>query len=355
MQSKLQALACTLEIERVYMRYDPLADAWMFVVLDSVSRGPAVGGTRMRLYDSPQDGLLDALRLARAMTDKLAIVQIQRGGGKGVLALSRKLDQPSREALLRRYGRFVDELDGEFTTGIDLGTTAQDLLIVAEETEHVHTFFCDTRYRDDLGSYTARGVMAAIRSAVRHVMSSEELTGLTALVQGVGAVGAPLSRMLAKAGAGLKLSDIDPEKAIQLAREIDAEVVEAKHIYGQAVDLFVPCAEGGILNRETIGRLRCRIVVGSANNQLSGEQIAHELHAHGITYIPDYLANAGAALAVDSADRGLSESELSLRIEAIGEILSDILNESSSRGEHPLEASRRRIDRALTPNAEQGP
>jgi leucine dehydrogenase len=352
-QSELQALARALEIERVHMRYDLLADAWMFVVLDSVSRGPAVGGTRMRLYGSPRDGLMDALRLARAMTYKLAIVQIQRGGGKGVLALSRKLDQPSREALLRRYGRFVDELDGEFTTGIDLGTTAQDLLIVAEETEHVHTFFRDKRYRDDLGGYTAQGVMAAIRSAVRHVMSLEELTGLTALVQGVGAVGAPLSRMLAQAGARLKLSDIDLDKANRQAREIDAEVVESQHIYDQDMDLFVPCAEGGILNRETIARLRCRIVVGSANNQLSNEKIAHELHSRGITYIPDYLANAGAALAVDSADRGHSESALSVRIEAIGEILTDILNESSSRGEHPLAASRRRIERALIPNGEQ--
>ena len=199
MRSKLLALASGSEAERVHIRYDHIADAWIFIVLDNVSRGPAVGGTRMKVYGSPQEGLTDALRLARAMTEKLAMVQIRRGGGKGVLALSRGLDLPAREALLRRYGRLVDQLDGEFTTGIDLGTTAKDLLIVAEQTPHVHAFFRDKRYRDDLGSYTARGVMAAIRTVVRHAMGSEGLTGLTALVQGVGAVGAPLARMLAKA------------------------------------------------------------------------------------------------------------------------------------------------------------
>jgi len=352
-RSELLAFANAAAAERVHMRYDHVADAWMFIVLDNVSRGTAAGGTRMKVYRSPQEGLMDALRLARAMTEKLAIVQIQRGGGKGVLALSRELDQPAREALLRRYGRLVDQLNGEFTTGIDLGTTANDLLIVAEQTPHVHAFFRDKRYRDDLGSYTAWGVMAAIRAIVRHTMGSEELTGLTALVQGLGTVGAPLARMLAKAGARLKLSDIDLDKAYRQAREIDAEVVESTQVYDQDMDLFIPCADGGVLNSETIDRLGCRVVVGSANNQLGDESIAHELHARGITYVPDYLANAGAALAVDSADRGLTESELSIRIEGIGAILTHVLNEASSRDEPPLEASRRRIARALRPNTER--
>lgn len=352
---QLSALADASEAERVHMRYDHAADAWMFIVLDSIGPDLAVGGTRMKVYESPREGLEDALRLGRAMTEKLAILQIPRGGGKGVLALSRTLEPPAREELLRRYGWLVDQLDGEFTAGIDLGTTAKDLLIVAEETRHVHAFFRDKRFPDDLGSYTARGVMSAIRAVVRHTIGSQDLTGLTALVQGVGAVGAPLARMLDKAGARLKLTDIDVVKAHQLGCEIDTEVVDYTRLYDQVVDLFVPCGDGGVLNGETVDRLRCRAVVGAANNQLSDESIAHELHAHGITYAPDYLANSGAAIAVDSADRGHTESELFIRIEGIGEILTQVLKEASRRGESPLEASKRRIKRALNPTLRTGP
>jgi leucine dehydrogenase len=42
--------------------------------------------------------------------------------------------------------------------------------------------------------------------------------------------------------------------------------------------------------------LRCRIVCGSANNQLAEERHGTELQQKGILYAPDYIANAGGTI-----------------------------------------------------------
>ena len=91
----------------VVCRRDEPAQAWIFVAIHDTTMGPAVGGTRLRAYPKPSDALEDAMRLAEAMTDKWAVLDMPFGGGKSVIAPDEPLDPGDREALFLRYGELL--------------------------------------------------------------------------------------------------------------------------------------------------------------------------------------------------------------------------------------------------------
>ena len=172
------------------------------------------------------------------------------------------------------------------------------------------------------------------------------------LVEGLGDVGGPLARELAELGAHLLLADLDRGKADRLAAELagGAEVVEVvplERVPETACDVYAPCAVGATVNAETVPRLRCRIVAGSANNQLRQETDAERLHQRGIVYVPDYIGNAGGAIAILSLHEGLARAAIDEKVEGIGASVREILREADERGESPLAAARRRVERIL--------
>src|SRR5205807_6118093 len=69
-----------------------------------------------------------------------------------------------------------------------------------------------------------------------------------------------------------------------------------EEIYAECVDVFAPAALRAVLNDATIGRLRCRIVCGGANNQLAAARHDAALAVRGIVFVPDYLASAGGVI-----------------------------------------------------------
>jgi leucine dehydrogenase len=343
----LEATLADWDGEAVIARFDRETAAWIFIALHSSALGPSTGGTRMRVYASPADGLRDAQRLARGMTAKWAAVDLPVGGGKAVLALSRPLADAERAGLLRRYGRLVESLRGAFATGEDLGTTPEDMAIIATQTSHVHGVESDGAVIDP-GPFTARGVLRGIQAAARAVLGRDDLAGVRVLVQGVGDVGLPLARELRAAGAELLLSDVDAARVAAAARELGAAVVAPGEALTAPCAVLAPCAIGGILDAGSIARLACRVVAGSANNQLATDEDAERLHARGIVYVPDYVVNGGGALALGLRGRGVRDlDELMARMERIGEAVAEILAEAAAAGEPPLRAATRRVDRAL--------
>jgi leucine dehydrogenase len=86
--------------------------------------------------------------------------------------------------------------------------------------------------------------------------------------------------------------------------EIGGSVVTQDNVYQTACDVYAPCAVGGTLNPGTMPRLRCDMVVGSANNQLESDSDADALAERGILYAPDYVVNAGGALAFTLIHQG---------------------------------------------------
>ena len=333
----------------VVARHDAESGSWFFVALHDDTLGRPTGGTRLHSYDSPAEGLRDAMRLARGMTEKWAVAGVPFGGGKAVIAVPGPVEGEARRGLLHRYGALVESLHGAFATGEDLGTTPEDMAEIARATRHVLGGHGGDGRLLDPGPFTARGVFAGIRASLARVFGSDDPAGRRVAVQGVGDVGAPLARLLAGAGAELVLTDVDEARLRALADELGAERVAPETIHAAPCDVYAPCAVGATVNAATVPELRCRIVCGSANNQLAEEADAERLHAAGILYAPDYVANAGGAIAFGrlAQDPHATREELAGRVDAIRGILDEVFAEAAARDESPLHAARRRVERTL--------
>jgi leucine dehydrogenase len=332
--------------EEVIVRFDQPSRTWMFVCLHSTRRGPAGGGTRMKTYSDPAAALEDAMRLSAAMTLKMAAVGLPFGGGKAVLAVPGLPDGEERRHLLLRYAQLVASLGGSFHTGPDVNTSPADMDVIAERCSYVYCRSEERGGSGDPGPHTALGVFHGIRASLRHEFGSPEPAGRVVLVQGVGSVGAPLAELLSAAGARVLISDVAAGRARALADRIGAEVVSADDAIGVECDVYAPCALGGTLDAETIRRLRCRVVAGSANNQLTQPEDAERLRDAGILYAPDYVINAGGALnAIGVETLGWDQETSDQRVAAIGDTLTEIYARADAEG-ITTEAAAERLARA---------
>ncbi len=353
MKDDILPLIAAWDGEGVVVRHDAPTGTWIFIALHSSLLGCPTGGTRMKVYPGLRDAVRDAMRLAEGMTHKWAGLNSELGGGKAVLALSRPLDSEARRGLMHRYGLLLESLRGAFCTGADLGTGPDDMRHVAETSQFVLGVDRATQTATDPGPFTARGVLAGIRSAVLHRLGREQLEGVRVLIQGLGGVGTPLAELLAHEGAHLLLCDADSSRAQRLSRGFpNSQVVPVDRVYIEKCDVFCPCAVGGVLNEETIATLGCSIVAGSANNQLLEEDDADRLNKWGILYVPDYIVNAGGAMALTLMTQGIAQrDELELRVDGIGAAVADILEEAAASQTTPLSTARRRVDRLLSRKA----
>jgi len=332
--------------ESVVVAFDQPTKTWIFIAIHSSRLGPASGGTRLKCYESPGHGLIDALRLAEGMTYKWAGVGMPFGGGKAVLATPGPLEPAARTGLLERYAARLVSLRGSFQTGVDMGTTPEDMALIGAISGHAVGVM--EGHSADPGPYTALGVFVGIRAALAHRYGSGDIEGRSVLVQGIGDVGLPLAERLCQAGATVYLTDIDNAAVAAAADRLGAVVVPPDRMWGVEVDVYAPCAVGATLNPDTIPGLRCQIVAGSANNQLLGPEDAESLLARGILYAPDYIINAGGALAFGHIHQGERDSarleEIVRRIEIS---LIETFEEAASANESPVHAGRRRAQRVL--------
>jgi leucine dehydrogenase len=323
----------TWDGETAVIRRDPESGAWIFICVHSTRLGPAGGGTRMKVYDTPAEALQDAMRLSAAMTSKLAIAGLPFGGGKAVIAVPEIPRGERRRALLLRYADLVESLGGTYRTSSDMNTGPADMDVIGERTDHVFGRSVQAGGSGNPGPSTAVGVYHGIRASLRHVDGSDELEGRTVVVQGAGGVGSPLADLLATAGAAVLIADVDPDRARAVAARVGGAVLPLDQLFETECDVYAPCAVGGSLSVETVPRLRCRIVAGSANNQLAEPGAAELLHARGILYAPDYVINAGGAIAIVGLEQlDWSRSELDEALARIGETLRQIYEGADARG-----------------------
>ncbi len=296
-RGSLESLLHAWDGEDVVIRHDRPTDAWILIAIHSTRLGPAGGGTRMKPYPSLADALRDAQRLAESMTYKFALSGLPRGGGKAVLAVPDGLTEKARAGLLRRYGTLVAQLGGLYSTGPDVGTTALDMDIIAETgAPYVFGRSLERGGAGDSGPATAIGVLAAMRLTCVRLFGTEDLAGRRIVVQGAGSVGLPLLRLLHEEGADVAYGDVNPLAYERAHAELGLIHIPPETLYDAECDVFAPCALGGVLNEVTIPRLRCRAVVGSANNQLATPEDADRLAARGILYAPDFVVNSGGAV-----------------------------------------------------------
>lgn len=301
--------------------------------------GPALGGTRMWEYSSDAEALNDVLRLARGMTYKAAISGLNLGGGKAVIIGN--ADNLKNEAFLRRFGRFVESLNGLYVTAEDVNMSPDDMEYISLETKHVTGLAESAGGGGDPSPMTAYGVYMGMKASAKKAYGNDSLEGRSVSVQGAGHVGMYLLEYLEKENVKLYVSDFNENRAYEAASKFGAKVVGLDEIYELDVDIYAPCALGATINDDTIDRLRCQIIAGAANNQLDDELHHGSMLAEkGIIYAPDFLINAGGLINVGiDYLGGWSKEKVLRKTENIYLTTLDILNLSEQKGIHTQEAA----------------
>lgn len=287
------------DYEQVIFCQDKDTGLKAIICIHDTTLGPALGGCRILDYKSEDEALNDVLRLARGMTYKNAAAGLDLGGGKSVILGDP--DTIKSEALFRVFGRFVEGLNGRYLTAEDVNSTTGDMDFVNLETENVVGI---EHKSGNPAPVTAYGTFKGIQAAANEVYGSDDLSGKVVALQGVGSVGYYLSELLVKAGAKLIVTDIKKASIDRIVNEFGAESVAPDEIYGVECDIFSPCAMGAIINDFTVEQLKCKIVAGSANNQLAENVHGDILDKKGILYVPDYVINSGGAINVAQEMKG---------------------------------------------------
>jgi leucine dehydrogenase len=303
------------EYEEVVFFHDPPTGLRAIVAIHSTTLGPALGGTRFYPFATEEDALRDVLRLARGMTYKAAAAGLDLGGGKAVI-----IGDPRRiktEELLRAYGRFIDSLGGRYITAEDIGTARDDMDVIRRETRYVTGVAPEFGGSGDPSPVTAWGVYLGIVACCEEAWQEHSVDGRRVAVQGVGKVGYHLVKHLVENGASVIVSDVDVDTVARAVRDFGVETAEPEKIHAEECDIFAPCALGGIIRDDTIPELKCRVVAGSANNQLERPEHGEVLASQGILYAPDYVINAGGLINVSDELQGYDPERAKTRVDGI--------------------------------------
>ncbi len=277
-------------------------------------RGPYKGGLRYH----PELNLSEVKALAMWMTWKCAVVNIPFGGAKGgIVCNPKQLSKNELERLTRNYtARMIDFL------GADKDIPAPDMYTSAREM----AWIMDT-YSTHTGKYSP-GVVTGKPVEIGGAEGREEATGYglaiitdeavkafnlncrCVAVQGFGNVGYNVARFLHKMGFKIiGVSDskgaiyseegLNPEKVMEHKKKTGrvsglkgAKDISNEELLELEVDVLIPAALGGVINRRNADSIKAKIIVEGANGPTTPE--ADEILAErGIVVVPDILANAG--------------------------------------------------------------
>ncbi len=321
--------------EKVVVAQDSESGLHAIIAVHDTTLGPALGGLRMWSYRSEEEALRDVLRLSKGMTYKSACADTGLGGGKAVIIGDQATDKT--EARFRAMGRFVDSLQGKYVTAEDVGIEIRELEWLRQETEYVTGLSRKSGSSGNPSPFTARGVMRGLRACAEEAFGTSRLDHFRFACQGLGNVGGEIVRGLSILGAWIYVSDISDERCEQFQALPGVEVVPLDDIYDVDCDFFMPCALGGVLNKETIPRLKAKVVAGAANNQLHDAEDGDHLAERGILYAPDYVINAGGIInvSIEVSPGGYNERRAVEKIENIHTALKEIFATARREGTTP--------------------
>lgn len=333
--------------EQLTFCHDEASGLKAIIAIHDTTLGPALGGTRMRVYQDESAAIHDVLRLARGMTYKSAAAGLNLGGGKAVI-----IGDPQTmrtETLFRAFGRFVEGLGGRYITAEDSGTNVRSMEWVRMETAWVTGISRALGGSGDPSPVTARGTYAGMLACAQKRWGNESLVGKRVSIQGVGAVGYYLVKHVVEAGGRVTVCDISDENLKRVSKDFKVEVVAPDAIFDVPSDIFAPCALGGVINDSTLERLKVEIVAGSANNVLEDEaKHGAALETKGVLYAPDYVINAGGLINVANELEGYNQERAFRQAEGIYDILTNVFKIADEQDVPTREAAdnlaRRRIE-----------
>lgn len=324
--------------QKVVFCQDKTTGLKAIIAIHDTTLGPALGGTRMWQYKSEAEALKDVLRLSRGMTYKASISGLNLGGGKAVIIGDSSKDKT--EALMRKYGKFIENLNGEYITAEDVGTSPKDMEFIKMETDYVAGVPESLGGSGDPSPVTAYGVYMGMKACAKELWGNDSLSGKAILVQGVGHVGEYLVRHLREENAKVYISDINEERLNYVAQKYEAHVVQNNSIYDLDIDIYAPCALGATINSESLSKLKCAIIAGAANNQLADEKVhGRMVMEKEIIYAPDFLINAGGLINVYSELAGYNKKRALQATEHIYVVTREILKKSKAENIPTYEAA----------------
>lgn len=332
--------------EQVIFNFDKASGLKAIIAIHDTTLGPALGGCRMLPYASEDAALDDVLRLSEGMTYKAAVAGLDFGGGKTVIIGDPATEK--NEALFRALGRFIETLKGRYSTGEDVGTTGDDFVYSLRETRHLVGLPEAYGGAGDTGDITAEGVMNAIHAALAFRYGSPSLEGRRIAIQGLGKVGYHLAKRAVAEGAVVTAADINPQRVGKVVSELGIEPADPWGILETPCDVLAPCALGNVINEETIDRLQCRIIAGSANNQLKDRSFGDQLKARGITYAPDFIANAGGLIQVADELKGYRMERVRHQVDNIYDLMLAILEEADRDGLSTVTVAMKTVEERLS-------
>ncbi len=312
-----------MHCKELYCNVDEETGLKAITAIHNTNLGPALGGCRCIEYPSTNAAIIDAVRLAQGMTYKAAISHLPLGGGKMVILKPPKIID--RIAFFSAVGKVVEALNGRYITAVDSGTSVEDMDIVAKTTAHVVATSHGNLSIADPSILTAQGAVRGIEAAVKYKLNRTSLDGIHIAIQGLGHAGYAMAKDLHEMGARLTVYDIKPALQERAAQEFKANIApNLDSLISLECDVFSPCALGGILNDETIAKLKAPIVAGCANNQLAEARHGQRLVERGVLYAPDYVINAGGLIYVAAGLNHITEGEAKNKIHHIYDTLLEI-------------------------------
>jgi valine dehydrogenase (NAD+) len=333
--------------EQIVFCQDRQSGLRAIIAIYSTALGPALGGTRFYPYPTERDALHDALDLSRAMAYKNALAGLDHGGGKAVIWGDPERDKT--EALLRAYGRFVGSLGGRYYTACDVGTSVEDMDLVAREARFVTGRSVSHGGAGDSSVLTAWGVFQGMRAAAEYRWGIPSLAGHRVGISGIGKVGRHLTGHLLEDGAAVVATDVSASALDWVARtypQVDV-VADTTALITSDIDVYSPCALGGALNDDTVPVLRAEVVAGGANNQLAHPGVEKLLVDRGILYAPDYLVNAGGVIQVADEIEGFNFERARQRATKIYDTTRRVLALADAEGVPPAVAADRLAERRM--------
>ncbi|MHB8207883.1 Glu/Leu/Phe/Val family dehydrogenase [Mucilaginibacter sp.] len=340
--SQLEALGH----KKIVFCSDPDTGLRAIIAIHDTTLGPALGGTRMWAYKSEAEALSDVLRLSKAMTYKASINGLNLGGGKAIIIGDSHRDK--NEALLRKFGRFIKNQNGEFITAEDVGTNPKDMEYIRMETQYVTGMPESIGGSGDPAPIAALGVFMGMKAAVKELYGNESLAGKSVIVQGIGRVGENLVKILRDEKAKVYINDINEDLLRQVAKKYGAEAIAHNNIFDIDADIYSPCAMGATINTQTINKLNCAIIAGSANNQLENEQVHGQmLLEKGILFAPDYVINAGGLINCYSELMGFTKKRTMQLTENIYEATRNVLKLSKAENISSIEAANKIAEKRI--------
>lgn len=335
--------------EQVLFCQDAETGLKAIIAIHNTVLGPALGGTRMWKYDNELDALKDVLRLSRGMTYKAAVTGLALGGGKAVIIGDATTQKT--EALMRKFGEYVNTLGGKYITAEDVGMSTKDMEYVKQETDHVTGIPMEMGGSGDPSPVTAYGVYMGMKASAKFKWGSDQLKGKKVVVQGIGHVGENLVKHLTEEGANVIINDINSARLKEVSEQYGAEVLMGDAIYDVEMDIYAPCALGATVNDNTLTRLKCAIIAGAANNQLEDEKVhGKKVKEMGMVYAPDFLINAGGLINVYSELHGYDRAQALDRTRKIFDTTLEILlkaeQENITTHEAALKMAEQRIANA---------